>query len=67
MRCLQHVLWRGAIALGLLVSGGAGVLALPQAPAPACNARAGLDAAPVAQAAWSANTTDPASTQRSRC
>jgi len=44
MRCLQHVLWRGAMALGLLVSAGAGALVLPQAVAPACLAGAGLAA-----------------------
>lgn len=29
MRCLQHVLWRGAIALGLLAFAGTGALLLP--------------------------------------
>lgn len=29
MRCLQHVLWRGVIALGLLAFAGTGALLLP--------------------------------------
>ena len=29
MRSLQHVLWRGAIALGLFLGSSAGILALP--------------------------------------
>ena len=36
MRCLQHVLWRGAMALGLLAFGGVGAMALPQPATPAC-------------------------------
>lgn len=35
MRCLQHVLGRGALAVGLLVSGGTGALLMPQDQAPA--------------------------------
>lgn len=38
MRCLQHVLWRGALAVGLLVSGGTGAMLMPQGEAPACQA-----------------------------
>lgn len=38
MRCLQHVLWRGALALGLLVSGGTGAMLMPQPEAPVCEA-----------------------------
>lgn len=36
MRCMQHVLWRGALALGLLVSGGTGAMLMPQPEAPVC-------------------------------
>lgn len=38
MRCLQHVLWRGALAVGLLVSGGTGAMLMPQGEAPVCKA-----------------------------
>lgn len=41
MRCLQHVLWRGALAVGLLVSGGTGAMLMPQGEAPACEAASG--------------------------
>lgn len=41
MRCLQHVLWRGALAVGLLVSGGTGAMLMPQREAPACEAASG--------------------------
>ncbi|MDQ3229937.1 MAG: hypothetical protein M3Q13_09470 [Pseudomonadota bacterium] len=32
MRCLQHVLWRGAMALGLMVAGVAGGYGLQEEP-----------------------------------
>jgi hypothetical protein len=48
MRSLQHVLWRGAIALGLFLGSGAGLLALPH---PAVSACASMAATPVIAAA----------------
>ena len=36
MRSLQHVLWRGAIALGLCLGSSAGLLALPHPATRAC-------------------------------
>ena len=36
MRSLQHVLWRGAIALGLFLGSSAGILALPHPATSAC-------------------------------
>jgi hypothetical protein len=36
MRSLQHVLWRGAIALGLFLGSSAGILALPHPAVSAC-------------------------------
>ena len=48
MRSLQHVLWRGAMALGLFVCGGAGVLALPHSFASACIAGSVVHAASTA-------------------
>jgi len=38
MRSLQHVLWRGAIALGLFLASSAGILALPHPATNACAA-----------------------------
>ena len=38
MRSLQHVLWRGAIALGLFLGSSAGILALPHPATSACAA-----------------------------
>jgi hypothetical protein len=38
MRSLQHVLWRGAIALGLFIGSSAGILALPHPATSACTA-----------------------------
>jgi len=38
MRSLQHVLWRGAIALGLFLGSSAGILALPHPVTGACAA-----------------------------
>ena len=43
MRSLQHVLWRGAIALGLFLGSSAGILALPH---PATSACAGVGTTP---------------------
>ena len=40
MRSLQHVLWRGAIALGLFLGSSAGILALPHPATSACAAAA---------------------------
>jgi hypothetical protein len=40
MRSLQHVLWRGAIALGLFLGSSAGILALPHAFTNVCVATA---------------------------
>jgi hypothetical protein len=44
MRSLRHVLWRGAIALGLFLGSSAGILVLPP---PATSACAAVAAAPV--------------------
>jgi len=44
MRSLQHVLWRGAIALGLFLGSSAGILALPHPAANACTAVAATPA-----------------------
>jgi len=38
MRSLQHVLWRGAIALGLFLGSSAGILALPHPATSGCAA-----------------------------
>ncbi len=38
MRCLQHVLWRGAVALALLVSAGTGAVLSPPPATLACDA-----------------------------
>jgi hypothetical protein len=38
MRSLQHVLWRGAIALGLFLGSSAGILALPHPASSPCAA-----------------------------
>ncbi len=38
MRCLQLVLWRGALAFGLMLSAGTGALLMSQAKPPACMA-----------------------------
>jgi hypothetical protein len=51
MRSLQHVLWRGAMALCLLLASSAGALTLAHAPSDACAAHAlatsaGIDATP---------------------
>jgi len=44
MRSLQHVLWRGAIALGLCLGSSAGILALPHPATNACTAVAATPA-----------------------
>jgi hypothetical protein len=44
MRSLQHVLWRGAIALGLFLASSAGILALPHPATSACTALAATPA-----------------------
>lgn len=55
MRCLQHVLWRGALALALLGSGSAGAWLVPPPDAGACRATDSSTTAPLdADAAWTA-------------
>ena len=60
MRSLQHVLWRGAIALGLFLGSGAVILALPH---PATNACAAVPASP----AMASGIRLHAATPRHRC
>jgi len=60
MRSLQHVLWRGAIALGLFLGSSAGILALPH---PASSACAAVAATPAIAAAMLLHDSAP----RHRC
>jgi hypothetical protein len=44
MRSLRHVLWRGAVALGLFLGSSAGILVLPPLATSACTAVAATPA-----------------------
>jgi hypothetical protein len=62
MRSLQHVFWRGAMALGLFVGGG--VLTLPHSPIAVHDASI---AQPAAAAVDLVQVPPPASSARGRC